>query len=239
MSRLGSHTGAPVRRADGGRKAVIGRGVRRVAFLLVLLLAGAGGMVPPALAASPDDAVRARFANDFAAVLDGYDRLGKVAVAGAAEGLVPLGTRWAQEMTALDARLAPHEATFFPLMYRPWTREAAVFSNLEGARMWLWSIHDALRDGAAGVESIDLAGGRVRAELIANFSAYLEKARTLLEGGRFAGSYFEDTLTPILADYCAYPEGGERVRPEFDDPRLFDDVSSPAVAALDMMEEAP
>jgi hypothetical protein len=205
---------------------MIGRGVRRVAVLLVLLLTGSGGMVPPALAASPDDPVRPRFANDFAAVLDGYDRLGRMAVAGSAEGLVPLGTRWAQQMSALDARLAPHETTFFPLMHRPWTREAAVFSNLEGARMWLWSIHDALRDGAAGVESIDVAGGRVRAELIANFSAYLEKARALMEGGRFAGSYFEDTLTPILANYCAYPEGGERVKPDFDDPRLFDDVAA-------------
>lgn len=206
-------------------------GFRRAAVLLLLVGAGAWGAVSPAVAASPDDPVRTRYVSDFNAALDGYSRLGRMATAGAREGLVPLGSRWEQEMRVVDARLISHEATFFPLMHRPWTREAAVFSNLEGARMWLWSVHDALRDGAAGAESIDVAGGRVRAELLSNFSAYLEKARSLLAGGPFAGSYFEDTLTPILANYCAYPEGGERVRPDFDDPRLFDDVRTNGVAA--------
>lgn len=204
-----------------------GPAIFRVVLASVVLVWGAGGtVVPAAQAASPADPVRERFAGDFAAVLDGYTRLGEVARAHAAEGLIPLGARWEREMKAADARLTPHEATFFPLMHRPWTREAAVFSNLEGARMWLWSIRDALRDGARGVGSIDVAGGRVRAELLSNFSAYLEKARSLLAGGRFAGSYFEDTLTPILANYCAYPEGGKRVFPDFDDPRLFDDVAA-------------
>ena len=125
----------------------------------------------------------------------------------------------------MDAILIPHERTFFPMMHRPWTRESAVFTNLEGARMWLWSIHDALKDGADGVESIDVAGGRVRQELVNNYTLYLDKARSLLEGGPFAGSYFEDTLTPILANYCAYPEDGGQVRPDFSDPRIFDDVA--------------
>jgi hypothetical protein len=198
--------------------------------LLGLAALLAGTAAAPALAAQPDDPVRARYARDFAQVLAGYERLGAVARERAEAGLKPLGAGWEAQMKALDAVLKPNERVFFPLMHRPWTREAAVFSNLEGARMWLWSVRDALKDGARGVESIDVAGGRVRAELISNYTAYLAKARTLLAGGKFAGSYFEDTLTPVLANYCAYPEDGHEVKPSFDDPRLFDDVQASRVA---------
>lgn len=181
-----------------------------------------------AVAASPADPVRDRFVPDFQGALDAYQRLGQEAMSQAQQGLAPLPERWRQEMRTADALLVQYEHVFFPMMNRPWTREAAVFSNLEGARMWLWSIHDGLRDGAAGVESIDVAEGRVRAELLENFSGYLSKAAALMEGGEFKGSYFEDTLVPILADYCAYPEDGKRVKPEFDDERIFDDVRAKA-----------
>lgn len=204
---------------------------------LAALLGGAAGAAP-ALAAQPGDPVRARFAGDFERVLAGYEQLGAVARERAEAGLQPLDAAWEGRMKALDALLKPRERVFFPLMHRPWTREAAVFSNLEGARMWLWSVRDALRDGAAGVESLDVAGGRVRAELISNYTAYLAKARSLLAGGKFAGSYFEDTLTPILANYCAYPEDGHEVKPDFDDPRLFDDVRTTSTAAPAAAPEA-
>lgn len=185
-----------------------------------------------ALAAAPGDPVRDRFRPDFTQALDGYEALGQAATANAREGLVPLPEDWDARMNAVDAHLVRHEATFFPMMHRPWTRESAVLANLEGARMWLWSIHDALKDGAAGAESIDVAGGRVREELLNNFTMYLAKARSLLKGGPFAGSYFEDTLTPILANYCAYPDDGHEVVPDFDDPKLFDDVAArPAPAS--------
>jgi|GEM_PF-1424924 hypothetical protein len=199
--------------------------IRRV-LLALLLLAGWAGAGPsgPAAAAAPGDPVRARFAGDFADALAGYTDLAREARAHAEAGLNPLDADWARRMKALDARLAPHQRVFFPLMHRPWTREAAVFSNLEGARMWLWSVRDALRDGAAGVETLDVAGGRVRAELTSNVDAYLAKARSLLAGGPFAGSYFDDTLTPVLANYCAYPEDGRQVKPDFNDPHLFDDA---------------
>jgi hypothetical protein len=208
------------------------RSKRLYPILLALAVLSAGVLAAhlPAFAAAPGDPVRARYAGDFKQALEGYARLGEIARADAETGLVPLDARWEQEMKSLDALLAPHERVFFPLMHRPWTREAAVFSNLEGARMWLWSVRDALKDGAAGVESIDVAGGRVRAELISNFTAYLAKARTLLAGGHFAGSYFDDTLTPILANYCAYPEDGQEVKPDFNDPRLFDDVRATPAA---------
>jgi hypothetical protein len=187
-------------------------------------------VVPAAAwAASPGDPVRDRYRSDFAAALEGYATLGDVATANARRGLKPLADDWGTRMKAVDARLVRHEATFFPMMHRPWTREAAVLANLEGARMWLWSIHDALKDGAEGVDSIDVAAGRVREELVNNFTLYLAKARSLMDGGPFAGSYFEDTLAPVLANYCAYPEDGREVMPDFGDPRIFDDVAtSPA-----------
>lgn len=206
---------------------------RLISTVLVLLAVAPAGV----WAASPGDPVRDRFRSDFAAALDGYAALGDAATARARQGLVPLADDWDARMKGVDARLVPHEATFFPMMHRPWTREAAVLANLEGARMWLWSIHDALKDGAEGVASIDVVGGRVRAELVNNFTLYLAKARSLLEGGPFAGSYFEDTLAPILANYCAYPEDGHEVMPDFSDPKLFDDVAvTPAAPAAGAAE---
>ncbi len=180
----------------------------------------------PAQAAAPGDPVRERFAGDFTRVLDAYAQLGRIATEQARRGLAPLGSAWEARMKAADHLLVPFERVFFPMMNRPWSREAAVFANLQSARMWLWSIHDGLDEGARGVASIDVSGGKVRAELIANFQAYQDKARSLLNGGEFKGSYFEDTLSPVLADYCTYPEDGGRHRPSFDDPRLFDDVKA-------------
>lgn len=199
------------------------RRTRRLFLIALVLLAVAPA---GALAASPADPVRDRYRTDFRAALDGYADLGEVATDQARRGLVTLAEEWDARMQAVDAHLVRHEHTFFPMMHRPWTREAAVFANLQGARMWLWSIRDALKDGAAGVDSIDVVGGRVREELLNNFTLYLGKARSLLDGGAFAGSYFEDTLTPILANYCAYPEDGHEVVPDFADPRLFDDVAA-------------
>jgi hypothetical protein len=194
--------------------------------LISTILALVAVLPAAAWAASPADPVRDRYRADFAAALDGYAALGTAATARAGQGLSPLGDDWAARMNAVDAHLVRHEPTFFPMMHRPWTREAAVFANLQGARMWLWSIHDALKDGADGVDSIDVVGGRVRAELLDNFTQYLAKARSLMDGGRFAGSYFDDTLVPILANYCTYPEDGREVAPSFDDPKLFDDVAA-------------
>jgi hypothetical protein len=200
--------------------------------LISTILALVAVLPAAAWAASPGDPVRDRFRADFTAALDGYAALGATATAQAREGLQPLGDDWAARMKAVDAHLVRHEPTFFPMMHRPWTREAAVLANLEGARMWLWSIRDALKDGSEGVVSIDVVGGRVREELLDNFKLYLAKARSLMGGGAFAGSYFEDTLVPILANYCAYPEDGHEVAPSFDDPKLFDDVAAtPAGAA--------
>jgi len=201
------------------------RSWRLISTTLILLAVVPAG----ALAAAPGDPVRDRFRSDFTQALDGYASLGQAATANARAGLAPLKDDWSDRMNAVDAHLVRHEAAFFPMMHRPWTREAAVLANLEGARMWLWSVHDALKDGAAGVDSIDVSGGRVREELLNNFRMYLAKARSLLEDGPFAGSYFEDTLAPILANYCAYPEDGHEVMPDFADPKLFDDVAaSPA-----------
>jgi hypothetical protein len=198
---------------------------------LVILLA----VLPAAAwAASPADPVRARYQADFTAALDGYAALDRVAAARAEApaGLAPLSDDWAARMNAVDAHLVRHEPTFFPMMHRPWTREAAVFTNLEGARMWLWSIRDALKDGSDGAPSIDVVGGRVRAELLNNVRLYLDKARSLMAGGPFAGSYFEDTLEPVLANYCAYPEDGHEVKPDFSDPKLFDDVAATPAAPM-------
>jgi len=208
---------APTRRPKG----------RLISTILALL-----AVLPAAAwAASPADPVRDRYRADFVAALDGYATLGATATDLARNGLAPLGDEWAARMKSVDAHLVRYEPTFFPMMHRPWTRESAVFANLQGARMWLWSIRDALKDGADGVDSIDVAGGRVRAELLNNFDQYLAKARSLLEGGPFAGSYFEDTLEPILANYCAYPEDGHEVTPSFSDPRLFDDAAAATPAA--------
>ncbi|MBI5137791.1 MAG: hypothetical protein HZA24_10735 [Nitrospirae bacterium] len=196
---------------------------KRVLALLGACAVAVAGWVSPAQAAAPGDPVRDRFAGDFRAALEGYQHLGDVATARARRGLQPLDAEWLAAMKAADRLLTPHERVFFPMMNRPWSREAAVFANLQGARMWLWSIHDGLADGAAGKVSLDVIGGKVRAELLSNFQAYLTKAQSLLDGGEFKGSYFEDTLAPVLADYCTYPDGDGRHRPDFADPHLFDD----------------
>lgn len=205
--------------------------------LISALLALLAVLPAAAWAASPADPVRDRYRADFTAALDGYAALDRVAAARAAAGLLPLSDDWAARMNRVDAHLARHEPAFFPMMHRTWTREAAVFANLQGARMWLWSIRDALRDGADNVPSIDVVGGRVRAELLNNARMYLAKARSLMDGGPFAGSYFEDTLAPILANYCAYPEDGHEVAPDFADPKLFDDVAATPAPTLAPMAE--
>ncbi len=182
------------------------------------------GCLTPAWAAAPDDAVRSRFSVDFSQAIGALTRLGDEALADARGPMAGLPARWSRELKQVDQLLAQHQHRFFPMMHRPWTRESAVYSNLQGARMWLWSIYDGLNDHVAGVESIDLEKGRVRAELLSSFMAYLDKAVSLMNGGPFAGSYFEDTLVPILADYCAYPEDGQQVKPDFQDAKLFDQV---------------
>jgi len=189
-----------------------------------LIIALVVGWWAPVFAAAPGDLVRDRFAGSFSQALVGYERLGKVAVHHAEQGLVPLGGDWVSDMKTTDDLLIPLERVFFPMMNRPWSRESAVFVNLQSARMWLWSIRDGLDDGPRGVDSLDVVDGRVRAELLSNFQAYLVKARSLLAGGEFKGTYFEDTLAPILADYCTYPEDGKQHHPDFNDPHLFDDV---------------
>ncbi len=199
-----------------------GVGVLSLLLLCSLVLCGV------AQAAAPGDPVRPRYAGDFNQALKAYERLGEVATRQAQNGLQPLSEAWVGEMERVDSLLIAHERTFFPMMRRPWTRESAVFANLQGARMWLWSVHDGLKEGAVGIQSIDVVGGRVRAELLTNFSAYLAKASGLLSGGEFQGSYFKDTLTPVLADYCAYPEDGGQVKPDFSNPVLFDDVQPTA-----------
>lgn len=210
------------------------RAVRRRAFPVVAAAVLCALPLGGALAASPSDPVRARYAGSFQEALSAYERLGGQALAQARQGLIPMGEAWAERLRAADRNLIPHERTFFPMMHRPWTREAAVFSNLQGARMWLWSVYDALHDGANGVESLDVAGGKVRAELLTNFSAYLAKARDLLNDGEFKGSYFEDTLIPVVADYCTYPEDGSQARPDFAKLPELGEVARKQVAGVNM-----
>ncbi|MCL4460831.1 MAG: hypothetical protein M1297_03820 [Nitrospirae bacterium] len=113
---------------------------------------------------------------------------------------------WEQRMKEAEARLHGFYGYFMPINQHPWTREAAVFTNLQGVREWLWTVEQDKESLVSGHPNFDIDKGKIYPRNIEMYRGFLLKAGSILTGGPFSGNFFKDTQATILANYCVYPE---------------------------------
>ena len=113
---------------------------------------------------------------------------------------------WEQRMKEAEARLHGFYGYFMPINQHPWTREAAVFTNLQGVREWLWTVEQDKESLVSGHPNFDIDKGKIYPRNIEMYRGFLLKAGSILTGGPFSGNFFKDTQATILDNYCVYPE---------------------------------
>ena len=113
---------------------------------------------------------------------------------------------WSKRMFAAEANLRTFYPYFMPINQHPWTREAAVFTNLQGVREWLWTVEQDKESLVLGKPNFDIDNGAIYPRNIDMYRGFLQKAGVILTGGPFYGNFFKDTQATILANYCVYPE---------------------------------
>ncbi|MHB8368724.1 MAG: hypothetical protein ACYDBP_03400 [Leptospirales bacterium] len=113
---------------------------------------------------------------------------------------------WSKRMFAAEADLRTFYPYFMPINQHPWTREAAVFTNLQGVREWLWTVEQDKESLVLGKPNFDIEKGAIYPRNIDMYRGFLQKAGGILTGGPFYGNFFKDTQATILANYCVYPE---------------------------------
>ena len=113
---------------------------------------------------------------------------------------------WTKRMFAAEANLRTFYPYFMPINQHPWTREAAVFTNLQGVREWLWTVEQDKESLVLGKPNFDIDNGAIYPRNIDMYRGFLQKAGGILTGGPFYGNFFKDTQATILANYCVYPE---------------------------------
>ena len=117
---------------------------------------------------------------------------------------------WKKDCTtrifAAEATLRTFYPYFMPINQHPWTREAAVFTNLQGVREWLWTVEQDKESLVLGKPNFDIDNGAIYPRNIDMYRGFLQKAGGILTGGPFYGNFFKDTQATILANYCVYPE---------------------------------
>ena len=113
---------------------------------------------------------------------------------------------WSRRMFVAENGLKNLYPYFMPINQHPWTREAAVFTNLQGVREWLWTVEQDKESLVIGKPNFDIDNGRIYPRNIDMFRGFLQKAGGILTGGPFYGNFFKDTQATILANYCVYPE---------------------------------
>lgn len=113
---------------------------------------------------------------------------------------------WSRRMFAAESGLKTLYPYFMPINQHPWTREAAVFTNLQGVREWLWTVEQDKESLVLGKPNFDIDNGVIYPRNIDMFRGFLQKAGGILTGGPFYGNFFKDTQATILANYCVYPE---------------------------------
>jgi len=113
---------------------------------------------------------------------------------------------WASRMMVAEAQLHGFYDYFMPINQHPWTREAAVFTDLQGVREWLWTVEQDKESLVLGKPNFDIDKGKIYPRNIEMYRGFLLKAGSILTGGPFSGNFFKDTQATILANYCVYPE---------------------------------
>ena len=113
---------------------------------------------------------------------------------------------WSKRMFAAEANLRTFYPYFMPINQHPWTRESAVFTNLQGVREWLWTVEQDKESLVLGKPNFDIDNGAIYPRNIDMYRGFLQKAGGILTGGPFYGNFFKDTQATILANYCVYPE---------------------------------
>lgn len=113
---------------------------------------------------------------------------------------------WTRRMFSAERTLRTLYPYFMPINQHPWTREAAVFTNLQGVREWLWTVEQDQESLVLGKPNFDIENGAIYPRNIDMFRGFLMKAGGILTGGTFYGNFFKDTQATILANYCVYPE---------------------------------
>ncbi len=113
---------------------------------------------------------------------------------------------WSRRMFSAENGLKKLYPYFMPINQHPWTREAAVFTNLQGVREWLWTVEQDKESLVTGKPNFDIDNGKIYPRNIDMFRGFLQKAGGILTGGPFYGNFFKDTQATILANYCVYPE---------------------------------
>ncbi|MGC8529165.1 MAG: hypothetical protein ACP5OP_03075 [Leptospirillia bacterium] len=113
---------------------------------------------------------------------------------------------WSKRMFMAEANLRTFYPYFMPINQHPWTREAAVFTNLQGVREWLWTVEQDKESLVLGKPNFDIDNGAIYPRNIDMYRGFLQKAGGILTGGPFYGNFFKDTQATILANYCVYPE---------------------------------
>ncbi|BAM06430.1 hypothetical protein [Leptospirillum ferrooxidans] len=118
----------------------------------------------------------------------------------------PWRASWEKRMMLAEERLHQLYPYFMPINQHPWTREAAVFTNLQGVREWLWTVEQDENSIVDGKPNFDIENGKIYKRNIDMYRGFMLKAGTILTGGPFYGNFFKDTQATILANYCVYPE---------------------------------
>jgi hypothetical protein len=113
---------------------------------------------------------------------------------------------WSKRMFNAEGTLKTLYPYFMPINQHPWTREAAVFTNLQGVREWLWTVEQDKESLVIGKPNFDIDNGVIYPRNIDMYRGFLQKAGGILTGGPFFGNFFKDTQATILANYCVYPE---------------------------------
>jgi hypothetical protein len=113
---------------------------------------------------------------------------------------------WSKRMFSAEGNLRTFYGYFMPINQHPWTREAAVFTNLQGVREWLWTVEQDKESLVLGKPNFDIDNGVIYPRNIDMYRGFLQKAGGILTGGPFYGNFFKDTQATILANYCVYPE---------------------------------
>jgi len=113
---------------------------------------------------------------------------------------------WSKRMFSAEETLKTLYPYFMPINQHPWTREAAVFTNLQGVREWLWTVEQDKESLVVGKPNFDIDNGVIYPRNIDMYRGFLQKAGGILTGGPFFGNFFKDTQATILANYCVYPE---------------------------------
>ena len=113
---------------------------------------------------------------------------------------------WSKRMFSAEGNLRTFYGYFMPINQHPWTREAAVFTNLQGVREWLWTVAQDKESLVLGKPNFDIDNGVIYPRNIDMYRGFLQKAGGILTGGPFYGNFFKDTQATILANYCVYPE---------------------------------